>query len=62
MRLKLPKEITSQIISALQDGKEVAILLDGFQQTISPSFFQERYKEFVGGTMDFFQFIKGPLK
>ncbi|HEY4255387.1 MAG TPA: hypothetical protein VGM34_03465 [Chlamydiales bacterium] len=62
MRLPLPEEIKEKLISALQDGKEVGILLNGFEQTISPSLFQERYKEFVGGTVDFFQFIKGPLK
>jgi hypothetical protein len=62
MRLPLPKELRDSIILALQDGKEVGILLDGFKQIISPASFQEKYEEFLGGTVDFFQFIIGPLK
>ena len=34
MRLRLPEEITREIILALRNGKKVSILVDGFEQTL----------------------------
>ncbi len=36
MRLKLSSELTKRIILALQDGKEVGILIDGFEEKLTP--------------------------
>lgn len=37
MRLKLPSELTNRLIQALQMGKEVAILVDGFTEKLTPA-------------------------
>lgn len=37
MRLKLPPESTNRIIQALQEGREVAILVDDFVEKLTPA-------------------------
>jgi hypothetical protein len=45
MRLKLPTNLTCRLIEALQSGKKVDILLDGFEQRLDPERFAELYKQ-----------------
>lgn len=37
MRLRLGVEMTKRLIQALQDGLEVGILVDGFEETLTPN-------------------------
>jgi hypothetical protein len=37
MRLKLSSKLSERIIQALQKGKEVAILVDGFREVLTPA-------------------------
>lgn len=61
MRLKLSKEMTEHLTRALQEGREVDIVLDGFQETISPQAFKERYEQLTAESWDLMNFIKGPF-
>lgn len=62
MRIGLTDEITSQIILALQEGKEVVILLNGDSATISPLSFGDFYGEFLKKRTTFSNFFKGPFE
>ncbi len=42
MRIKLSVEMTQRLVQALQDGHEVAILVDGFEERLDPSQFPLR--------------------
>jgi len=45
MRLRLPPELTGRLIEALQEGKKIDILLDGFEQTLEPERFSKLYEK-----------------
>jgi len=62
MRLRIPSETTQEIIEALQKGQEIGILVDDFEQTLSPEFFSQFYKQLTGSTIFFQNPIKGPLQ
>ncbi len=61
MRLRLSKPLTERLINALQEGKQVDIVLDGFQEKISPDSFAKRYEELTQERWEFMNFIKGPF-
>lgn len=44
MRLKLSETTTQRMIQALQNGLEVCILIDGFEERLLPSCFPEEFK------------------
>lgn len=48
MRVRLSSETTQRLIQALQKGHEVAILIDGFEETLDPKQFSSSFAEFVG--------------
>lgn len=61
MRLALSPELATKLIFALQEGKTVGILVDGFRGTISPDQFDPFYNKLLNGDTDWLKFIKGPL-
>ncbi len=48
MRLRLPPELTGRLTRALQEGKKIDILLDGFEQTLEPERFSKLYDQLKG--------------
>jgi hypothetical protein len=62
MRLRLPKESTELITKALQAGKKVDILLDGFEETLDPEQFSDTFREFETERPFFQTLLKGSLK
>ncbi|MGH7197595.1 MAG: hypothetical protein ACREH5_02490, partial [Candidatus Omnitrophota bacterium] len=62
MRLHIPDETSSRITSALQEGKKVAILVDGFEETLQPERFSKLYEKLVGSAAFFKNPLKGPLE
>lgn len=45
MRLRLPPELSGRFIEALQEGKKIDILLDGFELTLEPERFSKFYEQ-----------------
>jgi hypothetical protein len=62
MKGSLPPEMTAQIILALQEGKEVVILVAGASQTLTPQSFDEKYRKFSEKQTIFSNLFKGPLE
>lgn len=62
MRLHFPEKLTGQITKALQDGKKVGILVDGFEEIISPDRFSRLYEKFTGSVVFFRNPLKGPIE
>lgn len=60
MRIRLSEEFTKRLIQALQEGEEVAILVDGFDERLNPAQFTDSFSKFIGDG-GFQNFIKGPL-
>lgn len=50
MRIRLHSEISEKIIQALQDGQEVVIVVDGFEETLDAIQFSSFYSQFLGKT------------
>jgi hypothetical protein len=48
MRVRLLPETTGRVIQALQEGHKVAILIDGFEETLDPEQFSSSFAKFVG--------------
>jgi hypothetical protein len=48
MRIRLLPETTQRLIQALQEGHKVAILIDGFEETLDPAQFSSSFAQFVG--------------
>ncbi|EKE07874.1 MAG: hypothetical protein ACD_17C00486G0003 [uncultured bacterium] len=48
MRLSLSEENTRHLIRALQEGKHVCILADGFEEVLEPSQFSSSFSQFMG--------------
>lgn len=48
MRVHLSRETTGRLIQALQEGKEVAILVGGFEETLDPNQFSGSFAKFLG--------------
>lgn len=59
MRLRLPSDLTDKLIQALQEGSKIDILLDGFEQEINPTGFDELYQKFNGSADRIANYIKG---
>ncbi|MBI5272862.1 MAG: hypothetical protein HY861_02640 [Chlamydiia bacterium] len=51
MRLKLPEDLTLQLIKALQEGKSIVILVDDFEQTLTPGNFPTLYENLTSNTL-----------
>lgn len=47
MRLRFPLETTERILRALQEGQEVAIMVDGFEGRLSPERFLSQYENLL---------------
>lgn len=62
MKAALTPEITAKIILALQEGKEVAILVAGASQILTPQSFDEKYRKFSKKQTIFSNLFKGPLE
>jgi len=62
MRLRLSSEMTERVILALQDGKKVSILIDGFEETLDPQQFARTYGRFLGKKALFQKILKGPFE
>ncbi len=62
MRLRLSSETTQLITRALQEGQKVDIVLDGFEETLTPEQFSSAFTEFVNEAHFFQTLFKGPLK
>lgn len=61
MRLRLPPSATTRIISALQAGTEVVILIDGFEEKLRPEQFNSYFEKFTGRGFSLNNFLKGPF-
>ena len=61
MRLRFEPETASLITRALQEGKRVGILIDGFEETIEPERFGQFYEKLTGSASFFQNLIKGPM-
>ena len=59
MRLRVPSPIKDRIASALQGGKKVGILVDDFEETLSPEQFAKTFEQFSGFGLGFENFLKG---
>jgi len=62
MRITLTPELTRTLISALQQGSEPVILIDGFELTVSPALFAEKYAGLSDGTLDLLNFVTGSIR
>jgi hypothetical protein len=61
MRARIPPEMTAKLIQALQDGDEVSILIDGFEETLDPNQFSSSFAKFLGKGHFLQNFFKGPI-
>jgi len=61
MRLKLSRELTEQMILALQEGKPVTIIANELKEIIDPASFEKAYAKFLKGSGPL-NFIKGPFE
>lgn len=59
MRLRFPQETATKLIEALQEGKEVVIIVDGFEQHIHPDRFKKQYEKLTGESAVFRNPLKG---
>ena len=62
MRLRFLPETASRVTRALQDGKKVGILVDGFEETIEPERFPKLYEKLAGGSTLLQNPFKGPME
>ena len=61
MRLRLSPTTTKRLISALQEGQEVVILVDGFEERLQPEQFGTYFEQLVGQPGGLINFLKGPF-
>ena len=59
MRLRFPQETALKVIEALQEGQEVVIMVDGFEQRIYPELFKKQYEKLAGESAAFRNPFKG---
>lgn len=59
MRLCLSQDRTQALINSLCNGKKVTILVDGFEQSITPNQFKNLYAKMNRPNKSFHGFIKG---
>ncbi len=59
MRVKLESKTTQQLIQALQEGHKIAILIDGFEETLDPAQFSSFFAKFIGEGHFFQNLFKG---
>jgi hypothetical protein len=62
MRLRFSEETASRITRALQEGKKVAILVDGFEEIFQPEWFSKRFEQLTGNSIFFQNPLKGPIQ
>jgi hypothetical protein len=62
MRLRFPAPLANRLINSLQDGKQVGILVDGFEETLDPREFQTTYDKFAKSPSFFRNLLRGPLQ
>jgi hypothetical protein len=66
MKIKLGKQLTEQLINALNNQKEIAIMAGGFKEQLPTMSFENKYIEFSNGrhisSSWLLQSIKGPLE
>jgi len=60
MRLLLPNEITSLLIESLQDRRQIAILINGCEETLDPAHFGESFSQFQESQSFFKTIFKRP--
>lgn len=58
MRLRLSQEMTERLVAALQEGKQVKIAADGFEETLQSESFNPLYQRLVKNS----QFLQNILK
>ncbi len=61
MRVRLSPETTQRLILALQEGKEVGILVDDFEETLDPRQFAPSLNQFLGNGSFLQRILRGPL-
>lgn len=62
MRLRVPRDMTERMILALHQGQKVSILVDGFEESLSPDQFAKSYNRFLGQKAFFQHLWKGPIE
>jgi hypothetical protein len=59
MRIRLPEELTKRFIKALQEGREVVMIVDGSEQHLDPEQFAKKYEKLEGAPPMFQTLFKG---
>jgi hypothetical protein len=62
MRLKLPSQLQERLIFGLQEGKQIAIVANGIQETVHPGTFKTAFAQFLKGDIRPLNFIRGPFE
>ena len=62
MRLRLSPEMTQTLIQALQNGDQIAIVVDDFEEVLDPRQFTGSFAKFLNGGRIFQNFFKGPIE
>jgi len=62
MRVRLSPETTQWLIQALQDGHQIGILLEDFEETLDPSQFSRSFSQFLTKGRFFQNLFKGPVQ
>ena len=61
MKVRLSSETASRLTQALQDEKEIGILIDGFEENLTSDRFSGIFRKFLGGRPREF-FFKGQIE
>lgn len=60
MRIKISEQMSNRLIQALQIGKKIDILVDGFHERLDPDQFPAAYSRFLEGRQ--MNFLRGPIE
>ena len=61
MRIRLSDALTQELISTLQEGEEVVILIDGMEKRLLPEAFSSHFEQFTNAGFSLKKFLKGPF-
>jgi hypothetical protein len=61
MRLRLSPTATQWLISALQEGREVVILIEGIEEKLRPESFSSHFEQLTAKRFSWMNLIKGPV-
>jgi len=62
MRVRLSLEMASRLAQALQEGKNVSILIDGYEESLEAGRFARTFSQFLGKQFDDENLFKGLIQ